>query len=504
MARTRTTKAVAQRIDLNYFKRATPFKRAKMWLAIAAPAVALLWIGWHFFGHDNRVYSSGQLSAAHAVLEKQCAACHVQQAGGFSATAADSACLACHDGPTHHEAAKGEKLACAECHVEHRGRVNLAATRNQSCAQCHGNLAAASGATNFAKHILSFQDGHPEFAALRTGAKGAPRDGDTIKLNHALHMRAIRSGPNGPMVQLDCTDCHRPPALQQSYWTYGDAKYISAATSYKANDEFPEIISRGLTARRAASRRELMAPPTFASTCAGCHLLTFDARFDEGVPHDKPEVIHAFLLKKFSTYIAGHPVELREVQDPRRQLTGRPNGPAVRSLSPAQWVAERVAISEELLWHKTCSQCHAITATTLQDVKIARWDAANSQPPANSSSTGSGADAARLATSLPEIARANVTLQWMTHARFDHDAHGGFSCAGCHPNALQSTETSDILIPGIAVCQTCHAPGAGHAESRCFECHTYHDWAKRKEVKPTFTLPGLMTERKLRDETAKQ
>jgi len=197
-------------------------------------------------------------------------------------------------------------------------------------------------------------------------------------------------------------------------------------------------------------------------------------------------------LKKFSTYIAGHPAELREVQDPRRKLTGRLNGPVARNLSPAQWVAERVAVSEELLWHKTCSQCHAITATTLQDVKIARWNAASSQPPANFSSTVSGADAGRLAISLPEIARANVTLQWMPHARFDHDAHRGFSCTGCHQGALKSTETSDILIPGIAVCQTCHAPGAGHAESRCFECHTYHDWAKRKEVKPTFTLPGLM------------
>src|ERR1700740_2750205 len=74
MARTRTTKAVAQRIDLNYFKRPTPFKRAKLWLAIVTPVVALVWIGWHFFGHDSRVYSSGRLSAAHAVLEKQCAA----------------------------------------------------------------------------------------------------------------------------------------------------------------------------------------------------------------------------------------------------------------------------------------------------------------------------------------------------------------------------------------------------------------------------------------------
>ena len=180
MARTRTTKAVAQRIDLNYFKRATPFKRAKLWLAILAPVVALVWIGWHFFGHDDRVYSSGRLSGAHAVLEKQCAACHGQLAGGFSATAADSACLACHDGPAHHEtAAKTEKLACAECHVEHHGRLDLAATRNQSCAQCHGNLAAGIATTGFAKHIRSFEDGHPEFAVLRpavdggTTAKGA-------------------------------------------------------------------------------------------------------------------------------------------------------------------------------------------------------------------------------------------------------------------------------------------------------------------------------------------
>src|SRR5215469_10079826 len=102
MARTRTTKGVAQRIDLNYFKRATPFKRARVWLAIGAPVAALVWIGWHFFARDQRVYSAGQLSEAHAVLEKQCAACHVQQAGGFSARAADSACLACHDGPPHH------------------------------------------------------------------------------------------------------------------------------------------------------------------------------------------------------------------------------------------------------------------------------------------------------------------------------------------------------------------------------------------------------------------
>jgi ribosomal protein L40E len=89
------------------------------------------------------------------------------------------------------------------------------------------------------------------------------------------------------------------------------------------------------------------------------------------------------------------------------------------------------------------------------------------------------------------VPAANITLQWLPYARFDHDAHRGFSCTGCRQNALTSAEQSDILIPGIATCQKCHAQGPDYAESRCFKCHTYHDWAKRKEVKPTFTLPEL-------------
>src|SRR5438477_12449984 len=86
VARTRTTKKLAQRIDLNYFKRPTPLKRAKLWLAILLPVIALVWIAGHYIARDSRVYSSGRLSNAHAVFETQCAACHVQRCGDFSAT----------------------------------------------------------------------------------------------------------------------------------------------------------------------------------------------------------------------------------------------------------------------------------------------------------------------------------------------------------------------------------------------------------------------------------
>jgi hypothetical protein len=495
MARTRTTKGVAQRIDLNYFKRATPFKRAKLWLAILAPALALVWIGWHFFGGDQRVYSSGRLSEAHALLEKQCAACHVREIRGLSAKAADSACLACHDGPAHHPemtASTAPKQACAECHAEHRGSTNLAAARTKNCTECHGDLGAAGAGSHLAKSIRSLADGHPEFAALRPTANGgAGRDPGTIKLNHAVHMRSIRRGPTGPMVQLECSDCHRPSLSGETQWKYGDENYAAANVSYTSAESFDTGGSRGLPTKQPWSDRQLMAPVKFANACADCHSLTFDKRFAEGVPHDRPNIVHAFLVKKFSEYVAAHPGDLREVQEPGRSLTGREVAPQSRTVSAAQWVAERVASAEELLWHKTCSQCHAMTATTLQAAEIARWDAARGAR-GTAGATAALVDA-RAEAKLPLISGGNVKLQWLPHARFDHDAHTGFACTGCHQNALKSTESSEILIPGIAICQKCHAPGPGYANAQCSECHTYHDWSKRKEVKPAFVMPGLKT-----------
>ena len=504
MARTRTTKGVAQRIDLNYFKRPTPFKRAKLWLAIVAPVIALVWIGWHFLGRDQRVYSSGQLSEAHAVLEKQCVACHVQQAGEFSAKAEDAACLACHDGPAHHPeatASNAPKLACASCHAEHRGRVDLAAVNSRNCASCHANLSVAGPGSDFAKRIESFANGHPEFSVLRATGSVAPTDPGTVKLNHVLHMKAIRRGPNGPMVQLDCSDCHRPERTAETTWRFSDAAYfrveppapLQALRSYEAKDEFRVLSTHGLVAPRARSGREFMAPPKFETACAGCHSLTFDKRIDEGVPHETPIVIHEFLVKRFAKYIASHPEELRQVQEPNRNLAGRDNSSESRALTATKWIEEQVSVSEELLWHKTCAQCHQISGSQLQDVRKARWNADLSKTAASVPAKVGLLELPVPEGLLPSVANAKLTLQWLPHSRFDHDAHTGFSCVSCHQNSLKSTESSDLLIPGIAVCQTCHAPGPGYAEARCSECHTYHDWSKRKEVKPTFTLPALQT-----------
>ncbi len=495
MARTRTTKKLAQRIDLNYFKRPSPFKRARFWLCALLPLLAISWIAWHAFAKDNRVYSSGRMSRAHAVLEKDCATCHLQQASAFSAKAVDSSCLSCHDGPVHH-ANQVKTLDCAMCHTEHRGRIDISAVRIQTCAECHSDLKTNSGMPQYQAHINSFEDGHPQFAALRDN----PRDPGTVKLNHYVHMQPIRRTENGPKVQLECGDCHRQAGVKVQ-WNYADPKYVAAKTSYTEEGELLPVKTQTLPPHNPMTGRELMAPVKYATACASCHNLKFADHLDDGAPHDKPEVIHVFVVKKFQGYIAAHPAELREMRDPGRDLTGKPISPRVQLLTPAQWVAEHTAVAEELLWKK-CSFCHSVSNFALGDVSIGRW----SGPVPQGQGAGSAQAVApgirinflpKTAVSgaainvFPEIASSKTTARWMPHSKFDHDAHRGFTCGSCHEKALTSKDSFDVLLPGIATCQKCHAPGPEHAESRCFECHTYHDWSQRKEVTPKFTLPSL-------------
>jgi hypothetical protein len=434
-----TTKKLAQRIDLNYFKRPHPFRRWRFWLSVCVPILAVLWLGTYEFTGDESVYSGGQMSPSHALLATKCDTCHVKTAGVFSAKADDQACLSCHDGPIHH-ANQTFTPNCSSCHREHRGRVQLAATDNASCAQCHGNLRTTGAATNFVRDISDFGAGHPEFAAVRAGSA----DPRTIKLNHAIHMKHNLLGPSGP-VQLDCEDCHRAGTSTEA-WRFG--KDQPGTSSGLGKSDFAILVSQ----------RAYMQPVSFAKSCAGCHGLQFDKRFTEGAPHDTPEVIHPFLVEKFRQYIAAHPNELR-VTDSERDLPQKPVPARIRILTPEQWTAERVADAEQLLWRKTCKQCHALNFT---------------------------ANAA-----LPVVAKSNTPTRWFPHATFNHERHQMLKCAECHPGGLTSQNTADILVPGIATCQKCHHTGAEAAESRCFECHTYHDWTKEKSVKGKLTLTGL-------------
>lgn len=444
MARTtRTTKRLAQRIDLSYFKRPSPFRRWRFLLSVGVPVVALVWVLVLAVAGRRQVYSSGPLSRAHAVFGAQCGVCHLAQIGGFQQQVGDKACLTCHDGPVHQSTQKFAP-ACASCHTEHRGPVRLAHVSDVSCAQCHANLQTKSGAPRVERDVRNFNSAHPEFAAVR-----AKSDPGAIKLNHRVHLKAGLAGPGGK-VQMDCADCHRPAGSAQP-WPYGGGELhkASALTSMTVQPAAPDLRPRTPVGR-------YMAPPTYASNCAGCHKLEFDKRFTEQVPHDKPEIVREFVVKKFREYIAQHPGEIRQPSAPARRLPTEPVRPAPRNAD--EWVAQRVADAETLLWRKTCLECHTLNATP---------------------------------EGLPKVAPAKITPVWMPHAAFDHQPHRLLDCAACHTPVANSQETSDLLLPGISTCQQCHRSGDA-AENRCFLCHTYHDWRQARPTKGKYALPELL------------
>jgi hypothetical protein len=476
LRRSRTTKKLAKRIDLQYFARPHPFRRWRLWLSVAVPVLALSWFVTQRAEGGQKVYSSGPLASSHAVFTQQCSLCHLARTGSFGQPVSDQACLACHDAPAH-QANQTFTPSCKSCHVEHKGARLLSATTDSSCSQCHGNLETREGQVHYVREIESFARRHPEFAAVR----GEKPDPGKVKFNHYVHLQPRLMGPGNKRVDMACDDCHRAAGENQE-WPYaghgagdafqargpqglmptslGIAGGIAGGTAEAVPFPVSSTISDVGKGPHPDAQRGYMAPPRFEHNCAACHTLQFDRHFgNEQVPHEKPEVVDAFLLKRFREYIAAHPEAMHEVNPPDRQIPERVRVPRV-ARNAAEWVQFRTEDAEWLLWSKTCKQCHTVGSTT---------------------------------GLLPEVAKTNIAARWLPHAQFDHQAHQMMTCASCHTKAADSRETSDVLLPGIKACQQCHREDKPKeaAEGRCFECHQYHDGTKAKRTKGRFTIPEL-------------
>lgn len=153
---------LSERFDLTYVKR--PHYADRWTGRIAAGVVLLLTglLGAAMILGDERVYTSGPLTTAHAMFADDCSKCHAASTGAsgsddFSRHVEDAKCLACHTAPLHHDgqsafagamkAVAGHEVMmssrCSSCHVEHRGPdVDLSAVSDHTCTQCHASLSA--------------------------------------------------------------------------------------------------------------------------------------------------------------------------------------------------------------------------------------------------------------------------------------------------------------------------------------------------------------------------
>jgi len=199
-----------------------------------------------------------------------------------------------------------------------------------------------------------------------------------------------------------------------------------------------------------------MLPIRMETHCAGCHQLQFDEHDPStAVPHGDLPAVFTSLEDHFSRMFlqqqgaAGGPAARR-----------RPGGEAAfmsrdeqrRSL---EWTARQsLQAASELLDKRVCVECHTVNQLPGKS-GFERW----------------------------QVEPVKLTSVWMPRAQFDHAAHRSSACTDCHSKARQSDASSDVLMPRIQQCRTCHAGAQeeGKLASDCTMCHRLHiagrgDW----------------------------
>jgi len=441
--RIRTAKQRAQRIDLYYFTHARGARRVRILLSAALPAAALLWIGGMAAAGSRKPYSAGPVSSAHAFAEAKCEVCHRSAAAHTD-----------QRGMAADHAAHTDQTGMAADHAEHRDERFRRHTSDNACLTCHDAPPHAANQTPPPSCAACHRDhrGRVQLAKTDDGfcvechgelktAHGDPRIAKAVRTFPSGHpeFAAVRAGAPPDPGQLRFNHAVH---LKDDLRGPGGPEKLECSECHR-----PDVVRTAARAKKPVATG-LMAPFTYQQQCARCHPLFFDERIEQPAPHATPERVRAFVRQSLASYIAQHPQDISKPDSAVRRVPlnfPRPAEPPARTA--AEWVDRRAAVDERVLWNKTCAECHA---------------------------------------GLPGYAPTQTPRQWMPRATFDHTPHAVVNCESCHA-ARGSTKTSDVLLPGRAACAACHAPSKG-AESRCFECHRYHDWTKTHEIRSPYTL----------------
>lgn len=481
----RTSRELSGRVEQEFHRRPDPFRRFNWRLSWGACAVVAVWIGVTFATGRRTIFEAGPVAPAHRFFENDCQACHNTWApgarlvglGGSGAHAHsvdDAKCQRCHAGSAHFagQDPPHEGVGCASCHREHRHDASLIATSNRQCVACHQSLEGhlpmhastdiAVSQERPAASITSFSDDHPEFDAV------GRRDDAHLAFNHSVHLRH-EYGQDGKLVkgiqnetgQLEdlsnnCTACHQPDA-----------------------------------------ERKYMQPIRYAQHCQRCHPLFFDIQHfpHEVVPHGvATAALRGFLLDRY-TDLAARYVDVVEPAPPVRTLPG--HAPTEGRLTPEdrQRIRDGATNADERLTAPIAATEEAARAAAQRREKVLFGPESLGgcrlchQLTESSTTKDARGFAAEWAIQPPDVPE-----RWYVRSRFSHNSHRIVACTACHrdssfnpPRAVNQSElTSDVLMPSIASCRTCHADGAhvplpGGAvgsgpgvASRCIDCHDYH------------------------------
>ena len=480
-------KPISEKYALDYYRRTRPTRAWKWGWNIAAAVLGVAVVAGIYLLERDAAFHAAPVSSAHSTFGDRCELCHDQPGGtarrlatfsGEFRSVSDNACQACHRA-AEHQTGLVPGPVCVACHQEHRPDRDLSHVMDSNCIDCHQQLELDDGGpVSFAAQIDRFTAGglaHPEFALLRSSdADVGPRHGahwvaefaaahsggewldrGGLKFNHTMHLDpAGVMQPDRTKRILECSACHQP----------------EAGGGY-------------------------MRPIEYERHCAECHPLRLTDPFENvgDIPHSSVEEVRGIIRERLTRSrlqsmrdSAGSPRPPRPVAT--RVLSLLPT-PAVVSEAEERQIDKLLIKADQAVFGPEakgmCRHCHHLTQHDGQ------WHVPTSDPalsPVSPDVVVRGSPDAvvrgspdpahdRGSVGRPATTGKMVPDRWFAHTIFDHRSHRAIQCGDCHA-AAESSATTDVLLPSIAVCRTCHG-GAEANSSRvladCVLCHAYHD-----------------------------
>jgi len=441
----------------------------------------------------SRLASKGPLAQAHAMWNSTCEACHLPftpinhsrwaPALETGSTASDDRCRTRHAAPIHHQSERqGDVPACAECHRDHRGReASLLAMDDSACTRCHGDLSQhggpGAGSDSVAAIVSRFDTAHhPDFTTTPVDRAASPR---RVKFSHARHLAAgltlEKGGAPFSFAQL-------APLDRARYGWTPDQKLdlpvrLACATCHQLDgeDQVRRVDERIANRTSPRSPGASMLPIVYDIHCAACHPLAFDANAPgQHVRHGLAPAELIGELRRFyaAQAVTADPALLRQFVPPR-PLPDQSASYSEQRFEDA--ILAKVLTAAKLLFGSGLDEA----TRRQQKLPLGRGgcvECHNLKPHAGPLIRAR--DFAAL-----EIEPVLMTPVWFESAVFNHTAHRALDCAACHAGVSSSRENGDRpLLPGIAVCASCHSAAEGRqsgqlagASTACTECHRYHN-----------------------------
>jgi predicted CXXCH cytochrome family protein len=381
----------------------------------------------------DRSWSPGKLSAAHHMLETKCESCHVD---AFESVR-DTACVTCHKDTHDHADLARLSLARGEGSLGDRASRAVAHLFGKpgpgACVDCHREHEGAGPMAQPAQQFCA--DCHGVLKAQLPSTKLA--DASDFGRQHPQFTPAVVTDPLTRKRAPVSLDSHprESNGLTFAHKIHLDPRggVARMAASIGGNSGHGAGGLQCKDCHRASEDGVRFQPVNMERDCENCHSLAYDTvggtvrRLKHG---DVDQMVADLSVADFPRGPATDRDRPGEFAPGRRYYSNF--GPSVNG------TVIRAALSRD----GVCGECHTPT------MKAGR----------------------------PAVVPVTLVPRYMGQGWFDHKAHRQQTCISCHA-APGSTTSSDVLLPGIGQCRTCHlgedAAGAV-VPSTCAMCHTFH------------------------------